>query len=36
MRDVPIAQWNARLVGLFVGNAAGHYQEHLAWILRDS
>ena len=36
VRDVPIGQWNARLVGLFVGNAAGHYQEHLIWILRDS
>ena len=36
LRDVPIGKWNPRLVGLFVGNATGHYQEHLAWILRDS
>ncbi|MGE3961271.1 MAG: hypothetical protein AB7F65_06265 [Dehalococcoidia bacterium] len=36
VREVPIEKWNTRLVGLFVGNSAGHYQEHLAWIARDA
>ncbi len=34
--EVPIEKWNARLVGLCVGNSAGHYQEHIDWIMRDA
>lgn len=35
VREVPIGAWNARLVGLCAGNSVGHYQEHLAWIVRE-
>ncbi|MCK9493981.1 MAG: hypothetical protein M0R75_00605 [Dehalococcoidia bacterium] len=33
--DLPIERWTSRVVGLCMGNSAGHYQEHLDWIGRS-